>query len=461
MVVLGALAAILIIGAAVSFVASRHDGPHYPKTWDARILPIVHFDEQERGLTFKHPVEVDFMSPKAFEKTVTSSSGTQSAKQEAQLNDQTASFRAIGLLEGKVDLFKQENGLSGSGILAYYSYDDKKVRVKGTELTPDVRVTLAHELTHALQDQYFDLKRLDNLPDDAQDAFRSVVEGDAVTVQDAYAQTMSKADQQSYDQAENQGSQSAYSAVPPVLVAYFQSPYIVGPAFVQAIKARGGNEAIDQAIKNPPPNTATLMNIFQYLDQASSSTTPSTLADPPLASGDKRLDGGNFGALTWYLMLARRLDVHQALKAVDGWGADSSLIYKEKSGRVCVDARYQGRTPADTTTMAGILDQWKAAGPDTGATVTSSGRTVTVTSCDPGTSVKLTGTDRSDDALELVAGRIQIAQAMFEQHFPTSTAQCTVDGVMDRLTLDDMVSTDPAVEQKATSALEAAVAACH
>ena len=50
---------------------------------------------------------------------------------------------------------------------------------------------------------------------------------------------------------------------------------------------------------------------------------------------------------------------------------------------------------------------------------------------------------------------------MFEQHFPASTAECTVDGVMNRLTLDDMVSNDPAVEQKATSALEAAVAACH
>ena len=152
---------------------------------------------------FKHPVEVLFMTPKAFDKLVTTSSSSLSAKDKAQIADETASLRALGLIDGNVDLFKQENDLNSGGILAYYDPHDKKVRVKGSELTPDVRVTLAHELTHALQDQYFDLGREDSLPDDAQQAFRSVVEGDAVVVQNAYADTMSKADQDEYNQAES------------------------------------------------------------------------------------------------------------------------------------------------------------------------------------------------------------------------------------------------------------------
>ena len=46
------------------------------------------------------------------------------------------------------------------GTLAYYDPSGEQVFVRGTELTPAVRVTLAHELAHVLQDQHFDLERL-------------------------------------------------------------------------------------------------------------------------------------------------------------------------------------------------------------------------------------------------------------------------------------------------------------
>ena len=328
------LLVVVLIGATVAvFVVNRDSGPHYPKAWDSRILPIVQFDEQERGLQFKHPVEVLFMTPKAFDKLVTTSSSSLSAKDKAQIADDTASLRALGLIDGNVDLFKQENDLNSGGILAYYDPHDKKVRVKGSELTPDVRVTLAHELTHALQDQYFDLGREDSLPDDAQQAFRSVVEGDAVVVQNAYADTMSKADKDEYNKAESDGS-SAYSKIPDILVAQQLEPYVVGPAFVNALKAHGGDEAIDEALRHPPASTAALMDIFRYLEQPSSTTgsTTTTMAVPKLGNGDKKIESGDFGALYWYLMLARRVDVHTAIKAVDGWAGDSSLTYREPGG---------------------------------------------------------------------------------------------------------------------------------
>ena len=157
-------------------------------------------------MVFKHPVQVLFMTPKAFDKTVTTSSDRSAPRTSRTSRTRRPLMRALGLIDGKVDLFKEENGLNQNGILAYYDFHDKKVRVKGTALTPDVRVTLAHELTHALQDQYFDLGRQDTLPDDSAQAYRSVIEGDAVVVQNAYADTMSQADQDAYNKAESQGS---------------------------------------------------------------------------------------------------------------------------------------------------------------------------------------------------------------------------------------------------------------
>jgi hypothetical protein len=466
-VLLGLLVVVLIGATVAVFVANRDTGPTYPKAWDSRILPIVQFDEHERGLQFKHPVEVIFMTPKAFDKLVTTSSSSLSAKDKAGIADETASLRALGLIDGSVDLFKQENDLNSGGILAYYDPHDKKVRVKGSELTPDVRVTLAHELTHALQDQYFDLGRENSLPDDAEQAFRSVVEGDAVVVQNAYAASMSKADQDAYNKAESDGS-SVYSKIPDILVAQQLEPYVVGPAFVNALKAHGGDEALDEALRHPPASTAALMNIFRYLDQPSSTTgsTVTTMAVPKLGSGDKKVDSGDFGALYWYLMLARRLDVHTAIKAVDGWAGDSSLTYREPGGRVCVVADYRGRSVDDAQTMAQSLQDWKDVGPDTGATIATDGDVVHFTSCDPGKDVTLSGTDRSSDAVEYTAARVEVAEGLFRQNLPTSVAACSIDAMFSRLSLGEVISidhgsADAALQQKAQKALTAGVSSCH
>jgi hypothetical protein len=466
-VLLGVLVVVLIGATVAAFVVKRDQGPHYPKAWDSRILPIVHFDEQQRGLTFKHPVQVIFMAPKAFDKLVTTSSSDLSVKDKTHLADETASLRSLGLINGDVDLLKQENDLNSGGILAYYDSHDKKVRVKGSQLTPDVRVTLAHELTHALQDQYFDLNREDKLPDDAQQAFRSVIEGDAVVVQDAYAASMSKSDQAAYQKAESDGS-SVYDKIPDILVADQLEPYVVGPAFVNALKTKGGNEAIDEALQHPPASTAALMDIFRYLGQSSAGTSSptTTMAVPALGPGDKKVESGDFGALDWYLMLARRLDVHKAIQAIDGWAGDTSLTYRETSGRVCVLADYKGQTTDAARTMADTLQQWKAAGPDTNATISTDGDVVKFRSCDPGKGVRLTGTDHSTEAVEYAAARIEIAEEFFKEHLPDSVAQCSIKGMFAQLSLDDVArldsgALDQALEQKARSALATAVAGCH
>jgi hypothetical protein len=453
--------AVALIAAAVAVVAVRHSGPSYPSQWDSRILPIVHFDEKERGMLFKHPVQVLFMTPKAFNKTVASSPDEETDSDRQDAKNQEAILRSMGLIDGKVDLYKQENGLDENGILAYYDFHDKKVRVKGTQLTPDVRVTLAHELTHALQDQYFDLGRQDTLPDDASLAYRSVIEGDAVVVQDAYAQTMSQADQDAYDKAESQGSDQAYSNVPDILVAQDTEPYVIGPAFVGALKDRGGNSAIDDALHNPPASTAALMNLFTYLNQTSS--TAPVLPALAMPAGAKRIDDGDntFGALQWYLLLARRINVHNALAAVDGWRSDTTVSYRQTSGVSCIDAEYQGTSAAATKTMGALLRQWKAVGPSPDATVTDHGSTVELHSCDPGTSVKLTGTDRSSDSIEVIAARLELAGALSKDGVPDSVAACASTGTINRLTIDQIVSDSDADQAADQAAVTAAVQACH
>ena len=74
-----------------------------------------------------------------------------------------------------------------------YSYQDERIRIRGTKVTPIVQAQLVHELTHALQDQRFDtgnrLEMLSRQPDPAlAGGLRAVVEGDAQRTQDGLAE---------------------------------------------------------------------------------------------------------------------------------------------------------------------------------------------------------------------------------------------------------------------------------
>ena len=113
MVGLGVLAVILLIGAAVSFVATEARGTALPQG-------LGRPDPADRALR-RAAARSDLQAPGRGRLPVAQGlredgrprrRDRRSAKEKAQLDDQTASFRAIGLLEGNVDLFKQENGLS-------------------------------------------------------------------------------------------------------------------------------------------------------------------------------------------------------------------------------------------------------------------------------------------------------------------------------------------------------------
>lgn len=458
---LGALALVLVILGGIGFyVGTRKDGPHYPKEWDARVLDIVAFDENERGLTFKHPVEIEFMTEDDFTAQVTTSEDELSDEDKAKTEQFEASFRALGLIGGDVDLLKSENDIQGGGTLASYSPEDKKVRVRGTELDVATKVTLAHELTHALQDQYYDLSRLDDMETDGEaTAFRALVEGDASVVENAYVDQLSSSDASAYDDQNAKQSETAgYGDDPQVLVATFTSPYILGPPFVEALKAKGGNAAVNDALQNPPSSEAALLDIFTFLDH----TAPLPVDAPTIDEGATQIDDGDFGATTWYLMLAQRIDVHRAIDAVDGWGGDSYVTYSEASGRVCVTARYQGKTQADTDAMYESLKDWLSADLTEGSSVDETGSFVELTSCDPGESSTLKGDDRSMEAIQLLGLRLQVVSEGFKANAPDSIAECSSNGLVDALDLTDLdpYADQAAVGAKVQSALTRAIQAC-
>src|SRR5262249_22687691 len=147
-----------------------------------------------------------------------------------------AQLRAVGLIGPDVDLLDAASSLQTSGVLAYYDPKTKKITVKGTNLDDvDTRVTVAHELTHAFQDQHFDLEKLQNKAnaDHGSTALRTLVEGDAVRIQNDYKDSLSASDQQAYATQNDATSRQAQSeieakGVPDTVSVLFQAPYALG-----------------------------------------------------------------------------------------------------------------------------------------------------------------------------------------------------------------------------------------
>jgi len=437
--------------------------------WDARIEPIAKEVAKLRKLDFEHPVPVQFLAGKEFDKKVTVDSEKLTKQQKRASAESTARLAAIGLVPHASNLVEQQNQLQSSSVLALYLPSKKKVFVRGTDLdSPAKKVTVAHELTHALQDQHFDLQKLGKEAEKTHstDAYKAVVEGDAVRVQDLYAKTLSQADQDQYksentDAAQQADAESTSADVAPALQAFLEAPYVFGPPMLQTVQAAKGESAIDGLFRNPPTNDLAYVLPTSLLDK-----TKIAKVAPPAVSGkgEKRFGTADtFGSYALYLMLSQQLDPTEALKIADGWGGDALVDYKVGTGKdaqQCVRAAFVGQNADATEAIQQGLETWAAAQPAGSAKVARRDGKVVFSSCDV-TDARPTQRDPKL-ALTILATRDQLIGSYAEQGAPTGTARCAADGVVNDPAVRPVLeqgAADPTAEPDAatTAAIQTAV----
>lgn len=452
--------ALFFIGVGVVAWATfgRDDGPSHPDDWDSRVDEIAQSVQTERGVLFEHPVHVDFLTAEEFEADVTSSEEELTDEDRAEIDQAEALFRALGLVEGEFDLFEQQNQLTGEGTLAYYDTETERIRVKGTEMTPALEVTLAHELTHALQDQFVDLDEVrKDLSSDDESRFRAVVEGDAVNVQEAYAAEQLTAEEyQRYVDESSDTSDVDIDEVPPALVAFFQAPYVIGPSFDEIVKAKGGSSALNTLLSDPPTTDRQLLDPRAYFD----GTSAQDVEPPAIPEGASAIDDGEFGALEWYVVMAARIDPVQALDVIDNWAGDQYATY-EQGGKVCVAARYVSLDPTGAAEVQVAFDAWIMNGMAQSARLTEvDDRTFELVACDPGADASTTSEPAGvEDLLGLPAIRLQLmANAMEGLDDDLELSWCAADGVSRGIPRDRLTATELSLEDQ--QAIGAVMASC-
>lgn len=418
---------------ARSLLDDGKDEVSYPASWDPRVLPYVKIAQKQRGLTFRHPVTVRFLPPEKFKKGVTTDEKELDKEDRKEIEEFTGMMRALGLIKGDIDLFDSVNDASGAGTLAYYSFEDERITIRGQKITPAMRSTMVHELTHVLQDQHFDIgamqKKLEKSKDEDSDEEATVldalIEGDADRVETSYRQSLSAKQRKALDSSSRGQSEEVdktYKKIPKIVITMMTSPYTLGEAMVQAAAADGGNSAVDALFRKTPPNESALLDPLKGLTQKGDTVDVDA---PKVADGEKKIDSGGFGALTWYLMLAERLPLLDALTAVSGRGGDGYLSFR-RDDNVCVRAEYAGANAAATDDMLSALQRWVAAAPGSPAKVSRDGEQLTFESCDPGKTADV-GKDTSDQAINLVLTRNYLGITFVRQGLPTSKARCLAD----------------------------------
>jgi len=447
---------LLLGGVAVVTRTLEHHGPTHPDAWDPRVTDLVAFVEEKRGLQFDHPVYVDFLSTAEYTEQATDEEEDAAPDERESLDRYAAELRALGVASGALDLFTAYNQVSDGGTLAFYNPADERVRVRGTTMTVGLQVTLVHELTHALQDQRFDLERLSGgqLDDGASTAFRGLVEGDALRVEDSYTiSELTEAERRDYEEeyaGELADSELATADVPAFVSATFAIPYALGQPFALMLVNRGGNRSLNGAFEHPPETEEQLFDPTSYLAREGS-VTDVELGFPDDA---KLLDEGPFGAPSWYLFLAERIDPKAAFEAALGWNGDSSAAVT-KDGTTCVRLAFVGDTERDESQMTDALADWLDAMPGDGADVEEVDGHPVLESCDPGESLDLELTGRSESSLYLpslwgylVADAASVVGA--------DEARCYAHTVIDGLAYDDI--TDPEGEALAGDAFQQTLA---
>ena len=422
-VAIGLVVALLVPATGlVAWKVTRRTGPEHPSAWDPRVTDLVAFVEKERGLTFVHPVYVDFLSDADFRTDVTASNTATSADDQKEMEQFAGMLRALGLIDGDVNLLDVVNKVQGESVLAYYDPATDRVRVRGTELNIKVRGTLAHELTHALQDQYFDLSRAGEFPIDAQnDTYRPVYEGDATHVEHAWVESLSAADKEAYmAAAEVEGSSIDLSGVPSAILHFFSDAYTYGEPFVDVLIETRGKQAVDDALRDPPRADLDLLDPFRYL----AGTSTITVEEPSLGPDERKTDSGAFGAMALYLVLAQRLPVLQALEATDAWGGDAYVNYV-RGDRGCVKAVFTGKDSAGTTVMADALNAWAGRLPSGATTITRKGELIELNACDPSAAAAKSATGDLDLAVNVAQFRTGIAYGFVKENsMPPAQARC-------------------------------------
>lgn len=327
-----------------------------------RLDTIEQTVSEVRQLPLKQPIQLEFKTREELQGEVDRDLAAQYTKED-QARDERV-LLAFGLIAPGTNLLQVQQKVQGEQIAGYYDPKTNQMVVVRSPSDPSSfsamdEFVFAHEVTHALQDQNFDLDALisneDKDLDDQSLAILALIEGDATVCQVDYLKANKALIPPLMVQLNSPDlSSEELDKAPAFLRETLLFPYDQGMTFVDALKDGGGWDAVDQAYSRPPASTEQILHPDKYVanERPIDVTVPDYSA--ALGAGWSPVETNDMGELGVRILLSGQSESKaDANRAAAGWGGDEYRVWGKGDQTVLV-----WRTAWDTGTDA---DQFTSA----------------------------------------------------------------------------------------------------
>jgi hypothetical protein len=311
----------------------------------AAIDELVRAAESVRQLKLRHPVTIEI------EDGVAIAESLRSQIEEDEIERARVIYGALGLLDTEEDLRSMFAGVLGEQVIGYYDPETGRLVIReevmsgltgslGSEQTQEARLVLVHELVHALQDQRLGLGESyqKERTSDADNAFRSVVEGDATLAMLAHAFRQQGIPLSAATaRIEQMGNNLDLNALvrgeklddaPAILRVTLIAPYLRGLQFIAAVQGRGGWPAVNNAHRRPPISSEQVLHPDKYFAREPGEAIAVQDNSELLAAGFTRVAEDTLGELELAVYLGQQSPSGTAYEAAEGWAGDHLVIYR-------------------------------------------------------------------------------------------------------------------------------------
>ena len=316
-----------------------------------------------RGQSFLDSVTPSMLSREELGQEMREQIDKEYAAEDLEFMD--AAYHALGLMSLEQATKNIVTKLLTEEVAGFYDPDNKRMvlivedapakkpgwlgRLLGAGETFDKdeqKTTLAHELTHALQDQLYDLNAMEEGIEDDDDlmlAFAALVEGDATLLMFVESGDMDLEDMDPAAMRTTFNLMSwmmpmvggeTYRSAPPIFRDSLLFPYLQGMLFTLAVAGEGdGWETVDATYRSPPISTEQILHPKKYFDNASRDlpqkvTIPDT---SDLIPDWKKLGENCLGELQTSIMLK---GIQNSRRASEGWDGDKYLVFKDENEKL-------------------------------------------------------------------------------------------------------------------------------
>ncbi len=251
----------------------------------------------------------------------------------------TRSAEAFGLIPKNFNLESFLVDLLTEQIAGLYDPKAHEFYIADWIAPEEQRMVMSHELTHALEDQYFrieDWVKAARPNDDAEMAREAVLEGSAMAAMLDYMlkdKGLKLRDLPDIDPALFVGDLSQtpmLKKAPPFIKDSLMFPYFSGLTFSMPILKADGYHGFDSVFAKPPANTQQIMHPEVYRSGTIPKPLKLELPGNFVDASWSRLEENSMGEFGWKEVLKQFLDEDRAKQLSAAWDGDIYATFEQK-----------------------------------------------------------------------------------------------------------------------------------